>query len=206
MPCAASIMLVEHMFVSQRTPYSAAAKPQRSGKPDTLIMLALTPATGSDSALVASLVRRSFRKQAEELGIQRSAYPNYVAFETAANVRRRIAQGARVTIALLGDRPIGTVTSRTLRGTTDRGEILRLGVLNTYRGNEFGRVLMSHAEGQLRSAGMLSVQLSIVARFWRLRAYYESLGYSATASRGFDTLPFEVLFLEKDLGTADRRS
>lgn len=161
--------------------------------------LILGAATRSDSKTVASLIRRSFLNQAKELGLKRSEYPNYVAFDTAEKVRERVERGARVTVAHLGERAVGTVTSRVTRDRRETGEITRLGVLPRYRGNSFGSILIAHAEDQLRLAGMRAVELSIVSRFEGLRSYYEQLGYIATVTKRFETLPFEVLFLEKSL-------
>jgi hypothetical protein len=73
-------------------------------------MLTIRTATETDAAAVAAIVVQSFRKQAELLRISQVEYPHYVAFETEANVRRRIEDGAYVALASSGDKFIGTVS------------------------------------------------------------------------------------------------
>ncbi|HEV8245203.1 MAG TPA: GNAT family N-acetyltransferase [Polyangiaceae bacterium] len=110
-----------------------------------------------------------------------------------------MASGAHVALAYLGEEVIGTVSSAFDRVSEESGEIMRLAVLPRYRGNDYGRELMMCAETQLRTAGALVAELSIVAQFRRLQSYYERLGYSAKSLKRVASLPFEVLFMEKKL-------
>jgi ribosomal protein S18 acetylase RimI-like enzyme len=134
-------------------------------------MLAIRTATEADASVIASIIEQSFRKQAEVLGINRIEYPNYVAFETEAGVRRRLDSGAHVALGYCGDQLVGTVGCVARRGGP--AEIMRLAVLPSHRGNRYGRELMVHAENRLIAAGAAAVELSIVAKFRRLRSYYE---------------------------------
>lgn len=165
-------------------------------------LLSIRAATEADVELVASLVRECFRKQAEALSISPHEYPNYVAFETAAIVRKRMASGANVALAFRDEQLVGTVSWRLIgeRG----GEVTRLGVIPLYRGRGFGHELMAYAERQLSSAGAVEAQLSIVAQFRRLEAYYTGQGYATREVRRVPSLPFEILYMAKALVRADR--
>jgi GNAT superfamily N-acetyltransferase len=156
----------------------------------------LREATIDDARTIASLIRRSFSRQVDILEIRRSECPEYVGFETAEAVRGRMRRGGRVLVAELAGRLVGTVTY-SLAGKSPKGDIGRLAVLPEHRGRGLGRVLMGAAEAALGQMGVVVVEVSIVAKFHRLRSYYETLGYTATRRQRFDALPFEVLFMEK---------
>ena len=158
-------------------------------------------ATEADAAAVASVIRQSFRRQVEALGITRDASPGYVGFETARRVRRRMARGDRVWLGCIDDRAVATVSCRLL-GVGGAGEVLRLGVLPAFRGCEYGRVLMEVAEGELVGAGVGVVELSIVRQFEGLRRHYAGLGYVGERVERFASLPFEVEFMVKRVGGA----
>lgn len=133
-------------------------------------MLDIKVAAQSDAETVASIIRRSFTRQAQLLELTPASCPTYVAFETAAGVQRRIETGCHVVLAFRGEAPIGTV-SCVLRDDCDYGEIMRLAVLPQYRGNAYGRQLMAYAERYLFTKGATVLELSIVAQFRRLQTY-----------------------------------
>ena len=154
-------------------------------------------ATTEDARTIASLIRRSFRRQVEILQLRRSECPEYVGFETADRVRRRMQRGDHVLVADLAGRLVGTVAFGGVAGDSPKGEIARLAVLPPYRGKGLGQVLMQAAETALGQFGATVAEVGIVAKFDRLRSYYEALGYTITRRQRFDALPFEVLFMEK---------
>ena len=164
---------------------------------DVLDKPELREATIDDSRAIASLIRRSFRQQVDLLKLRPSECPEYVGFETASRVRRRMQVGNHVLVATLAGKPIGTVAFGQVLRDSLRGEITRLAVLPSHRGIGLGRILMGAAEASLARAGAKIAQISIVAKFDSLRLYYESLGYTKTKLLRFDALPFDVLFMEK---------
>lgn len=58
---------------------------------------------------------------------------------------------------------------------------------------------MGYAETRLKKNKITHVELSVVAQFNRLKRYYERLGYLPREKKVFSSLPFEVLFMEKEL-------
>ncbi len=162
---------------------------------DTSDVLTIRTATEADAPVIASIIGESFREQAELLGISRTDYPNYVAFETEARVRSRLDAGVHIALASRGDQVVGTVSS--MRHHQGSIEITRLAVLPAQRGNGYGRELMEYAESRLVALGAAAVEISIVAKFQRLQAYYEQLGYSAVELKRVPSLPFELLTMRK---------
>jgi ribosomal protein S18 acetylase RimI-like enzyme/SAM-dependent methyltransferase len=166
-------------------------------------VLTIRTATEADAPVIASIIGESFRTQAELLGISRTDYPNYVAYETEASVRSRLDSGTHIALAAQGDQVVGTVSSVRRHGSF---EITRLAVLPAQRGKGYGRELMEYAEKRLVALGAAAVEISIVAKFQRLQAYYEQLGYLAVESKRVPSLPFELLYMRKLLETPPARA
>ena len=59
-------------------------------------MLKIKQITFDDAELVADIIRKSFLKQAEILGLSQEHYPNYAAFETAERVKKALEAGERI--------------------------------------------------------------------------------------------------------------
>ncbi len=159
--------------------------------------LRFTEATPGDAALVARMVRRAFRPQAAILGVNKVDHPYYAAFQTAARVRQRMAEGGQVVIAWRGEEPVGTLTYMRGRHHPDDGWIERVAVLPEYRRRKYGEALMAHAEKRLRKLGAKKLRLAIVKQFDHLRRFYERQGYRATETKRYPGMPFEVEFMEK---------
>jgi len=168
-------------------------------------MLRIEPAVEAEAEIVASLIRRSFVTQVELLGIREAEHPNYVGFETTSSVQRRMTAGVHVALAYRDDESVGTVSCRPDAQDSRSGDIMRLAVLPSERGHGYGRLLMGYAEAQLAASGVSVARLNIVARFDRLREYYEEQGYAVTETRHVASLPFELIFMEKALA-GDRRT
>ncbi len=147
---------------------------------------------------IAWMIGVSFAAQAKELGLDRQSCPDYVAFETAADVRRDLAGGTRAYLFYLDGVPVATV--RLHIGPDGRtGSIDRLAVLPQYRGRDLGARCVYFAEGALRALGAKKVRLSIVASFAKLESFYHRLGYATKEDKTYPGLPFTVRYLQKKL-------
>ncbi|WP_187355306.1 GNAT family N-acetyltransferase [Paenibacillus tengchongensis] len=155
----------------------------------------ISRAGADDGNQISDIIRSSFQRQAQLLGISENEFPNYVAFESAASASSRIA-GTQVYLMKLDEQPLGTIGLYATGGT---GYIERLAVLPASRGRGYGEQLLYFAENELLQLGCSVVQVSIVAEFTRLKSYYERQGFQETLRRNYSSLPFEVLFLEKPL-------
>ena len=160
--------------------------------------LHFTEASPDQAALVARMVRRAFGPQAAILGVNKVDHPYYAAFQTAARVRQRMAEGGQVVIAWLGEVPVGTLTYSRGRQHSDDGWIERVAVLPEFQGRYYGEALMAYAEKRLRKRGAKTLRLAIVKPFDHLRRFYEKLGYHATETKQYPGVPFEVEYMEKE--------
>jgi ribosomal protein S18 acetylase RimI-like enzyme len=162
--------------------------------------LRFVEATEQDAGPLAALIRCCFGAQVAELAISEDEYPNYVGFETPDRVIHRMRGGDATTLAFVDEELVGTVSWRLRREDSRRGELLRLAILPELRGNGYGDDLVRYAENRLLELGAETIELSMVSRFTRLRAFYERLGYSVTGTGAVATLPFDVTWLERVLG------
>jgi ribosomal protein S18 acetylase RimI-like enzyme len=152
-----------------------------------------------EAELVSRIVREANAEQATVLKIDPLTFPNFVGFETAEAVLKRMEQGDRVALAFLDGEPIGTISCRALIEDPSHGHVKRFAILPRFRGRDFGRGMMVFAEEGLWQSGVTTAEVSLVAAFTRLRDYYVRLGYIPGETRSFATVPFEVLFMEKDI-------
>ncbi|MBE3092526.1 MAG: GNAT family N-acetyltransferase [Actinobacteria bacterium] len=163
-------------------------------------MIELKLADESYAEIVSKIIQRSFKEQAEILNISETKYPNYVAFETLDKVKSSIENGEKLVLGLKNEKIIGTVRYSLDKNINDKGYISRLAILPEYRGNSYGEILMKYAENQLKDLGVKYIELTIVAKFEKLKRFYEKQGYISKEKKLFPSLPFEVLFMEKKIG------
>lgn len=156
-------------------------------------MVEIKKASIDDSLIVSALIRNSFKRQAELLKITETDFPNYVAFESEHTAKQRILK-TEVKILFAELIPIGTIGFYRKEKV---GFIERLAVLPGYRGNHYGKLLLTIAEDELFASGCEEINISIVSSFKRLKEYYEDLGYRYKDKRNYPFLPFEVLYLRK---------
>lgn len=146
-----------------------------------------------DAEIISNLIRESFKQQADALLLTETDYPGYVAFESRAQAQERL-QRTEVYLLLEHGTPIGTIGFFQQDQT---GHIERLAIIPERRGHQYGKALLKFAEAELHGTGCTQINLSIVARFPRLRNYYENLGYSHYLTKPVPSLPFEVAYLSK---------
>lgn len=146
-----------------------------------------------DGKIISTIIRESFKKQADLLRISEAEYPRYVAFETEEIAQSRVMK-TEVMILFVKEIPTGTVG---FYHKNDVGYIERLAVIPECRGNHYGELLLEYAETELFYRGCKQINISMVASFLRLKEYYENLGYRYNETVSFPAIPFEVAFLSK---------
>lgn len=62
-------------------------------------MLTIELANLTHCGVISEIIGRSFKREAELLGIIKEEYPNYVAFETALGVQKRFKNGDRIVLS-----------------------------------------------------------------------------------------------------------
>ncbi|MCP4642790.1 MAG: GNAT family N-acetyltransferase [bacterium] len=165
-------------------------------------MIEIRQADESHADTIAGIIRASFRAQAKILGLNPTDHAGFVSFQTAEGIVKRLREDDLFLLACLDGRPVGTMRYGLDADREGFGRMGRLAVLPECRGQRYGADLMRFGEERLMESGAHTVEIAMVARFTRLRAYYESLGYRPTYVREAKELPFDVLFLEKPVGAS----
>jgi ribosomal protein S18 acetylase RimI-like enzyme len=68
-------------------------------------------------------------------------------------------------------------------------------VLPPYRNQGYGRALVEHSLAQAGRQGNKRVEIAIIAQHTNLQSWYEQLGFTATHTKSYNHLPFDVTFL-----------
>ncbi len=153
-----------------------------------------------DSAILAEIVRQSFQDVAARFGLTRLNCPRHPSncdvSWVAADMRRGVSYALLDCAAL----PVGCVALE--RSTADLCFLERLSVLPLWRGKGYGGTLVRHALEQARMQGCRTVSIGIIAAQQELAQWYRRLGFVPQETRIFPHLPFEVLFLTRDVTAA----
>jgi acetyl esterase/lipase/GNAT superfamily N-acetyltransferase len=166
-------------------------------------MIEIKPGDSSHAEVVAAIIQKSYVEQARILNMDQAQYPNYAAFETPERVRESLAKGDHLLMAFLDNEIIGTVRYSLDPKQGNKGYISRLAVLPEYRGHCYGELLMKSAEDRMLSLAVTRIELSIVADFKKLQRFYEKQGYNPGEIKTFSSLPFLVLFMEKEIASPE---
>ena len=147
---------------------------------------------------IADLIARSFADVAGRFGLTRDNCPSHPSLTTRDTVERGMALGTTFLLAVRGGDPCGCVG---LRRPVEGVSILeRLAVAPACRRLGLGRLLVGRACSLAGRSGAGQVEIGIIAKQHELRQWYETLGFRAVGTARFDNLPFEVLYLRKDVG------
>jgi ribosomal protein S18 acetylase RimI-like enzyme len=157
----------------------------------------IRPAGAADAALVARIVRESFRTVAERFGLTAENCPRHPANCTEDWISEALEGGVRCFVLEDEGRPCGCVALE--RADEQTAYLGRLAVLPDCRGRGFGRALVERVLAEARAAGLRRVRLGLIAADEPLRGWYERLGFREVERRPFEHLPFEVLFMSREL-------
>ncbi len=146
-----------------------------------------------DAALLADIVRRSFRDVAERFGLTRGNCPSHPSFCTDEWFANAPAKGVVFYVAEVGGLAAGCVA---LEPAAEGACYLeRLAVLPEQRRHGVGAALVRHVFEEARERGFRRVEIAVIAQHEELRRWYERQGFRATGTQTFPHLPFEVLYM-----------
>ncbi|HEY3281895.1 MAG TPA: GNAT family N-acetyltransferase [Armatimonadota bacterium] len=146
-----------------------------------------------DAEGLAELIRVSFAEVAERHGLTSDNCPSHPSFCTPEWVRRDLERGSRFFVAELDGGAIGCVSLG--RGHHAPLELRRLAVAPAHRHRGLGERLVHRALEEAWASGARSVEIGIIADDFRLRRWYEALGFRLLRTCAFSHLPFEVAIL-----------
>jgi ribosomal protein S18 acetylase RimI-like enzyme len=150
-----------------------------------------------DAAILAALIRRSFRGVAERFRLTPDNCPTHPSNCTEEWITFDLSRGKQFFLLEVGGRPAGCVA---ITRSDDRtGKIERLAVLPEARRHGCGSLLLEHALQALRGMGLARAELAIIAQHDDLCDWYVRRGFAVTGTREFPHLPFAAAFLSMDL-------
>ena len=150
-------------------------------------------ADGADSALLAKLIRDSFRTVAERLGLNAANCPTHPSNCTVDWIERDVASGRRYFILEVDGTPVGCVALE--KASDDQCYLERLAVLPGRRRQGYGRALVDRVLREAKTLGTTAVDIGIIAEEADLRDWYKRLGFVEGQTRDFEHLPFAVTFM-----------
>jgi N-acetylglutamate synthase-like GNAT family acetyltransferase len=155
-------------------------------------------ATDADVDVIAGIVSRAFADVALRFSLTPENCPKHPSNCTVEWVRQDQKRGVQYFIAEQDGLPSGCVAMETASAKTCYLE--RLAVLPDRRKRGMGRALVDHVIQSAKAAGAHRVSLSLIANHVELREWYRKLGFREGATQRFPHLPFEVLFMEVEIG------
>jgi diamine N-acetyltransferase len=151
-----------------------------------------------DADVIAGIISRAFADVALRFSLTRENCPKHPSNCTGEWVRHDQERGVRYYIAERDGLPVGCVAMEKANAETCFLE--RLAVLPDRRRCGIGRALVDHVLRSAQATGVHRVSLSIIVEHAELREWYGRLGFQEGATRNFPHLPFEVLFMEMEIG------
>jgi ribosomal protein S18 acetylase RimI-like enzyme len=157
----------------------------------------IRPAAGPDAALLADIIRRSFRDVAERFGLTMENCPSHSSYYTTDRARGDLRRGMEYYLAEWNGQAAGCAGIDT--SIRESWHLERLAVLPEARRRGIGASLVRHVLRLAADNGAREVTIGIIAQNTELLRWYERLGFVTVETRWFAHLPFEVMFLKKKI-------
>jgi GNAT superfamily N-acetyltransferase len=162
--------------------------------------ITIRDAASEDAAVLAGLIRESFRNVAVRFGLTPENCPKHPSNCTTVWIESDRSRGVRYFILSQNGESIGCVGLES--PSPDLCYLERLAVLPGKRLRGFGRMLAEHALACARAGGARKVSIGIIADQTELKRWYADLGFAEVQTKTFQHLPFKVSFMELGLGRA----
>lgn len=151
-------------------------------------------ATTEDLALLAELIRQSFRNVAERFGLTSENCPKHPSNCTVDWVTAAMDKGVLFYVLEYCGTPCGCVALE--QPKTGVCYLERLGVLPEFRCRGFGKALVLHVLEEAKALGIDRVEIGIIAEHTELKDWYGRLGFVVEREAvTFEHLPFKVTFM-----------
>ncbi len=144
-----------------------------------------------------SVIRESFAGVALEFGLTGDNCPTHPSFQTLDRLRLMKDRGVELYGLFENAEQVGFVAVE--EADDDLYYLERLAVLPGHRHRGRGRAMVEFVEQRVRHLGGKRISVGIIAEGRVLKDWYESLGFRETETKHFETLPFEVCFMDKDV-------
>ncbi len=146
-----------------------------------------------DIALLAGLIRDSFKEVADRFNLSRENTPTHPSFCTDEWVESAMEKGIRFFVSGSENVPCGCAAMEEAGSGVCYLE--RLAVLPLYRRRGYGAALVSYILDQARESGADRVEIAVISDQLELIDWYYKLEFSEKNKARFEHLPFEVTFM-----------
>ena len=150
-------------------------------------------ADADDVAILAGLIRDSYRNVAQRFGLTPENCPKHPSNCTDDWIRNDFDRGVSFYLLEHNGRPAGCAALESPEPAL--GYLERLAVLPPSRHQGFGRRLVDHVFHQAGIAGIHKISIGIIAAQTELKNWYQKIGFVEGDTKEFSHLPFSVTFM-----------
>ena len=160
--------------------------------------------TPKDIAVLAEIIRSSFRDVAERFGLTQENCPKHPSNCTVDWVQRDMDRG--VTYFILDDEGLVSGCVALELASFEWCYLERLAVLPRQRQRGFGRALVDYALAEAKRLGTHRASIGIITGQTELKNWYQKNGFVEIETKELAHLPFRVTFMSYVINTNCQRS
>lgn len=160
-------------------------------------MITIRDAIKADIPLLTEMIRDSFRDLADRFQLTPDNCPKHPSNCQPEWIESALEKGVLYYILEDSETACGCVALE--QATPEVSYIERLGVRPQFRRRGLGEILMSYVITKAKRLGAARVEIGIISDHTELKDWYTRLGFSVKNRARFEHLPFEVMFMFKEL-------
>lgn len=146
---------------------------------------------------IAALLRAAYADVAQRFGLTPENCPKHPSNVQPESIIEAMAHGTRYFALEAENKTIGCVALE--QPQPEVCYLERLAVLPKHRHRKAGKLLVEHIFTEARRLGAERVEIGIIAAHETLKTWYETFGFREIRRAHFPHLPFEVLFMRRNL-------
>lgn len=157
----------------------------------------IRPATVQDIPDLVQIIRAANQPVAARFQLTPANAPKHPSHCTEAWIADALGKGVTYFLLCQDNTPCGCVALE--QANADVCYLERLAVLPASQRHGFGAALVRHALAEAQIRGARRVEIGTIAAHTELNAWYQTLGFIVTGTKTYPHLPFQVMFMCKNL-------